>query len=193
VVAVVAQIAVGAELVGTTTVVGGRRVWARRRTEFRDADGSVVSWVHIDWVLLDDRGTPTRIPPEFEAIFGTPPATFGLARVDLGEIPAAPARSGFTVRPQELDPMAHVNNAVYADWIDEAVIAAGDPGAVGAIPRAMRLEYALAAEPGATLDGRAWADVSGWSFRLADGAGAEMLRARLEPVAADPAEVRRPS
>ena len=31
--------------------------------------------------------TPTRIPQEFDAVFGTPPATFGLARVDLGEIP----------------------------------------------------------------------------------------------------------
>ena len=120
-----APIAVGTELVGTTHVVGGRRVWARRRTEFHDAEGAVVSWVHIDWVLLDDRGTPTRIPQEFDAVFGAPPATFGLARVDLGEIPAVPARSDFTVRPQELDPMDHVNNAVYSDWLDESVLAAG--------------------------------------------------------------------
>ena len=32
-------------------------------------------------------------------------------------------RATFTVRPQELDPMDHVNNAVYADWLDEQVIA----------------------------------------------------------------------
>ncbi len=83
--------------------------------------------------------------------------------------------------------MAHVNNAVYADWLDEAVIAAGDPAAVGAIPRAMRLEYALAAEPGARLEGQAWPDGAAWSFRLADDEGADMLRARLEPLPVAPA------
>ena len=86
---VAGPIAVGTELVGTTVVVGWRRVWARRRTEFHDADGAMVSWVHIDWVLLDDRGAPTRIPQEFDAVFGAPQATFGLARVDLGEVPSA--------------------------------------------------------------------------------------------------------
>ena len=102
--------------------MGWRRVWARRRTEFHDADGVIVAWVHIDWVLLDGRGAPTRIPKEFDAVFGAPQATFGLARVDLGEVPPEPARSTVTVRPQELDPMDHVNNAVYADWLDETLL-----------------------------------------------------------------------
>ena len=44
--------------------------------------------------------------------------------------------------------MDHVNNAVYADWLDEAVIAAGDLPATRAIPRLARLEYAAPAEPG---------------------------------------------
>jgi hypothetical protein len=48
----------------------------------------------------------------------------------------------------------------------------------------MRLEYALAAEPGARLEGQAWVIDDGWSFRLADGEGADMLRARLEPLPA---------
>jgi acyl-ACP thioesterase len=181
-VAVVAPIAVGTELVGTTHVVGWRRVWARRRTEFRDAEGAVVSWVHIDWVLLDDRGTPTRIPREFDAVFGAPPATFGLARVDLGEVPHAPAvRAEFTVRPQELDPMDHVNNAVYCDWLDEAVLAAGGNAAVRAVPRLVRLEYARAAEPAAHLVADAWLDGEAWVCRVAEAEGAELLRARLEP------------
>jgi acyl-ACP thioesterase len=181
VVAVTAPIAVGTELVGTTTVLGGRRVWARRRTEFQNADGSIVSWVHIDWVLLDDRGTPKRIPKEFEAIFGTPPTTFGLARVDLGEIPTAPARSEFTVRPQELDPMDHVNNAVYSDWLDEAVLAAGGNEAVRAVPRLVRLEYARAAEPASHLVADTWPDGDAWVCRVAEADGADLLRARLEP------------
>ncbi len=187
---VVQPIAVGTELVGTTTVVGFRRVWARRRTEFRDADGALVSWVHIDWVLLDDRGAPTRIPKEFDTVFGAPPATFGLARVDVGEAPPEPARLTFTVRPQELDPMDHVNNAVYADWLDEAVLVAGGAAATRAVPRLVRLEYARAAEPAARLVADAWPDGGAWVCRVADADGSDLLRARLEPiVAAEPAGI----
>ena len=184
-VAVIAPIAVGTELVGTTHVVGWRRVWARRRTEFHDAHGSLLSWVHIDWVLLDDRGAPTRIPKEFDAAFGAPTATFGLARVDLGEVPTARARSEFRVRPQELDPMDHVNNGVYADWLDEAVLGAGGGAAVRAVPRLARLEYARAAEPAASLVAEAWPDGPGWVCRVTEADGADLLRARLEPIEAD--------
>ncbi len=179
---VVEPIAVGAELVGTTTVMGWRRVWARRRTEFHDTDGVLVSWVHIDWVLLDGRGTPTRIPQEFDAAFGALQANFRLARVDIGEVPPDPARSTFTVRPQELDPMDHVNNAVYADWLDEAVIAAGGASAARAVPRLVRLEYARAAEPAARLVVDTWPDSGGWVCRLADADGSDLLRARLQPI-----------
>jgi acyl-CoA thioesterase FadM len=182
-VAVDAQIAVGSELVGTTQVVGWRRVWARRRTDFRDAAGAVAGWTQIDWVLLDARGAPTRIPAEFEPVFGAPTGPFGLARVDLGEPPASARRSEITVRPHELDPMAHVNNAVYADWLDEAVIGAGDPGAPRQIPRLARLEYAAAADAGAELVAHVWATSEGWSFRVRDGNGQDLLRARLEPPA----------
>jgi acyl-ACP thioesterase len=181
-VAVVAPIAVGTELVGTTSVVGWRRVWARRRTEFHDADGALVSWVHIDWVLLDDRGAPTRIPQEFDAVFGAPQATFGLARVHIGEVPPDPARLTLTVRPQELDPMDHVNNAVYADWLDEALLVAGGAAATRAVPRLVRLEYARAAEPAARLVADAWPDGEAWVCRVADADGSDLLRARLEPL-----------
>jgi acyl-CoA thioesterase FadM len=111
-VAVLAQVRVGDELVGTTWAVGQRRVWARRRTEFSRADGTLVGWTHIDWLLLDARGAPTRIPPEFDTAFGTPPTTIGLARVDLGVAPPDAPTLHLRVRPQELDPMAHANNAV---------------------------------------------------------------------------------
>ena len=181
-VAMVAPVRVGADVVGTTQVVGWRRVWARRRTEFRDEDGGLLAWVHIDWVLLDARGAPTRIPPEFDAVFGAPPATFGLARVDLGTPPPGAMGLTLAVRPQELDPMDHVNNAVYADWLEEAVLAAGGHDSVRAIPRMARLEYARAAEARATVEATTWPDPNGaWSCRVADAAGADLLRARIEP------------
>jgi acyl-ACP thioesterase len=179
---VLESIGIAEEIVGTTEVAGWRRVWARRRTDFRSAGGELVARVRIDWVLLDARGVPTRIPAEFEPVFGTAPSTVDLARVDLGAVPAAAERSVRTVRPQELDPMDHVNNAVYADWLDEAVIAAGGTSAVGGLPRLARLEYARAAAPGSTVVAEVWPDGPAWSCRLSDDGG-DLMRARLEPLA----------
>ena len=179
-VTVAAVIPVGTELVGTTRVVGWRRVWARRNTTFVDASGSTVATVQIDWVLLDARGAPTRIPAEFEPVFGAASSTVGLARVVLGDPPATARQSTITVRPQELDPMAHVNNAVYADWLEEAVIAAGAVEATRALPRLVRLEYAAPADLGARLTAETWEAGDGWSARVCDAGGQELLRARIE-------------
>ena len=183
-VAVEGPVRVGDELTGTTRVVGWRRVWARRRTDFVDGAGRPVAWTHVDWVLLDERGAPTRVPIDFQPVFGAPDAPFALARVPLAEPPATARASRFAVRPQELDPMDHVNNAVYADWLDEQVIAAGGLDEVRAIPRRARLEYARAAEADATVAALTWrGDDGGWSCRVADAAGTELLRARLEGAA----------
>jgi acyl-ACP thioesterase len=189
-VTVLAEVRVGDELVGTTQVVGWRRVWARRRTDFTDAAGATVAWTHVDWVLLDARGAPTRVPKEFDGHFWAPDATFPLGRVALGAPSGETSQVRFNVRPQELDPMDHVNNAVYADWLDEQVIAAGDVAAVRTVPRVVRLEYARAAEAGATVVAEAWRDDSGWSCRIADDGGTELLRARLEPYTATPLAIR---
>lgn len=183
-VAVDAAIPVGSELVGTTRVVGWRRVWARRRTTFDGASGSTVATVQIDWVLLDARGAPTRIPAEFEPVFGAASSTVGLARVAPGDPPATATQSRITVRPHELDPMAHVNNATYADWLEEAVMAAGGAAATRALPRLVRLEYAAPADADAQLIASTWEADGGWSVRIRDGAGVELLRARLEPTTA---------
>lgn len=178
---VFSPIHVGSELVGTTRVVGWRRVWARRGTKFRDTSGELVARAQIDWVLLDARGAPTRIPAEFEPVFGAATATLGLGRVALGDPPPDACRTAIAVRPHELDPMAHVNNAIYADWLEEAVIAAGDSSAPRAIPRVERLEYAAPADAHAELSAETWPSAGGWSFRVDDRSGTELLRARLEP------------
>lgn len=180
-----APVRVGDALVGTTLVTGWRRVWARRRTEFVDDAGTRVAWTHVDWVLLDARGAPTRVPKEFDGVFWAPHGTFPLARVVLGDPPDDRGRRRFAVRPQELDPMDHVNNAVYADWLDEAVIAAGGASTVRAIPRVARLEYARSAEAGATVEVEAWSErPDAWSCRALRPDGVELLRARLD--AGDP-------
>jgi acyl-ACP thioesterase len=176
----------GADVLGTTRVVGFRRVWSRRESTFA-VGGTPAAVVRIDWVLLDARGTPTRIPAEFEVFFRSSEPTPGLqlGRVALVAPPADAVRRTVEVRPQELDPLDHVNNAVYADWLDEAVLAAqaDGPGIVRALPRRVRLEYALAAEPGEQLETITWQDEGGWSCRAVRSAdGSDLLRARLEAV-----------
>jgi acyl-CoA thioester hydrolase len=163
----------------TTQVAAFRRAWARRRGEFR-LDGELVAWVHTDWVLIDDRGRITRIPEAFDERFPVTPgpstAADRLARVDVGAPPEGAATRSITVRPHELDPMAHVNNAVYVDWLEESVLEAG--GSVDGLPRRYALEYAAAAEGGATLTAATWPDRDGWAHRLT-GSGGDVLRARL--------------
>ena len=185
-VTVLSEVQVGDELVATTQVVGWRRVWARRRTDFVDGDGRPIAWTHVDWVLLDARGAPTRVPKEFDGIFWAPDATFPLGRVPLGDADPDARHVAFAVRPQELDPMDHVNNAVYADWLDEQVLAAGGEAAVRAIPRVARLEYARAAEAGAMVVADTWQDGAGWLCRIADADGNDLLRARLDQSVANP-------
>ena len=50
----------GAAIVSRTAVVGQRRVWARRRGEFRLADGSLGGWVHTDWVVEEGSSATAR-------------------------------------------------------------------------------------------------------------------------------------
>ncbi len=142
-------------------------------------DGNLAAWIHIDWVLLDERGAPTRIPSIFEELFQVPAVPLSLGRVPLPAAPDDAHRIRFAVRPQELDPMDHVNNAVYADWLDEAVIGAGDTEATRAIPRTVRLEYAMPAAPGAILESTVWPAAGGWSCRISSDDGSELLRASL--------------
>ena len=100
-----------------------------------------------------------------------PDATFAPIRVrDQPPPDGAPRTSRFSVRAHELDPMGHVNNAVYLDWAEEAVRGAGDRAAatVGAVPRRWQLEYLGAAAPAAAVRTTTWAEPSGWACRIAD-------------------------
>jgi acyl-CoA thioesterase FadM len=190
--AILAPVPLGTVLRVSTAVTGFRRVWARRRTEARLDDGTLAMWGHTDWVMTDHRGMPGRVPPEFPAAFEVPPGPFEPGRVPLPPAPPGATTHGTAVRPQDLDPMGHVNNAAYVDYLEEALLAAGGPGAagIGDVPRRLRLEYLAAAAPGARLSASAWSaapDRASWAWRLADEAGLELARGELTVGAREPA------
>jgi acyl-ACP thioesterase len=176
-------IPLGAELELATWVAGYRKVWARRRCEVRFGDRPAAA-VDTDWVLVDGRGAPVRIPPEFGAAFPSARLAVQLGRVNLVAAPPDADRRALRVRPHELDPNDHANNAAYVDWLEESVLAARGRAAgdtpLTALPRRYRLEYATAAGPAADLSAETWFDDGAWSHRLTLEDGREVLRARLE-------------
>lgn len=175
-----AAVANGATLTVSTEVIGWRRVWARRESTFREsAGGAPVARALIDWVLLNAAGRPARVPAELSGFFsdGT---SFAPARVELAEAPTAAHHARIAVRPQDLDPMAHVNNATYVDYLEEALRDAGERAAVERAPRQYRLEYLRSAELGDELMATTWPDEGGRAFRLDDSLGNDVLRARVD-------------
>jgi acyl-CoA thioesterase FadM len=185
--AIVAPIELGAALTIATSITGVRRVWARRLAEMRTNDGSLVAWAHTDWVMTDARGMPGRVPPEFPAAMGTVPPSFEPGRVPLPLTPDDAHRHVTRVRPQDVDPMNHVNNGAYLDYLEEALLDAGPAGAaaIGRTPRTVRLEYLAPAAPLARLEGAVWPladdDGAGWAWRLATVVAqpVELARGRL--------------
>jgi acyl-CoA thioesterase FadM len=180
--AVLAPIPSGVTVHVSTAVVGFRRVWSRRRTEARLEDGSPAFWAHSDFVMVDlARGMPGRVPEEFPSAFAVPPGAFEPGRVPLPPPPAGAATLQSAVQARDIDPMGHVNNTVYLDYLEEAVLAAGgsSPAVLAAVPRDVRLEYVVAAEPGTALVSTAWqpdGPAGGWAWRLADVDGRDLAR-----------------
>ena len=181
---ILVPVPLGATILSRTAVVGQRRVWARRRGEFSLPDGTLVGWVHTDWVMIDGRGGLTRIPEIFAEQFRIPESTGQIGRVPLPPTPPDAPRRRFRVRPQELDPMDHVNNAVYLDWLEEAMLGAAPADAIAtlaAIPRRYRLEYSAAADSGTALEDAVWRhEGDGWAYRLSGPDGTDIFRARVD-------------
>ena len=178
-----APIRMGATVEVETRVIGMRRVMARRRTEVRHADGSLAASILNDWVMTDvRRAAPARVPAEFPALFGVPPEGYEPIRVALPAMPGDAPRLDLVARPHEIDPMAHVNNAAYLDWLDEAVGMMGEPGAaaIAALPRTYRLEYLLPVGLGVAYVATTWPmDGDGWAYRLVRADGPDALRGTL--------------
>lgn len=175
------EVEYGTEVVVSTEIVGFRRVIARRRSEVhRPGSERPVAAVITDWVLLSDAGRPVQPPADILDAF--PPATIDFAplRVRL-DVPAGVADEAvFTVRRSEADPMGHVNNAVYVDYLDEGFLRqARDEGGLPT-PRRYRVEFAGSAVPGSRVVARSWNEALAWSCTLTDETGREMLRAAVE-------------
>ncbi len=172
-----APIPMGHTLRVSTAVVGHRRIWARRLGEGLLVDGTLATRITTDWVLLDGRSRIVRIPDDFGVVFVNPEVDSEITRV------AAPqgepvASLTLHVHPRDLDPLDHVNNAVYVDWLEEALETAGWPPTAWATAETWRLEYLASAGPGDEVTVHLHGDAAAWQARIRRSDGVELLRAQ---------------
>ena len=172
------EVPYGSDLCVSTEVVGFRRVWARRRNEFTVAGHErTVALALTDWVLLDTRGRLVRPPREILDAFEAP-ADFTPLRLARADPPAAAFTTGIRVRRADLDPMAHVNNAAYLDYVDEVFVGQSRIQRMP-LPRRYLGEFNEPAEPQAHLRSTSWTAHDAWWFNL-DVDGRSSFRASLE-------------
>ena len=128
-----------------------------------------------DWVYYDvERSRPASVPPEMkQGLFGeaTPIARKRPAAV---EIPPEPEAGKFTtvVQPSHLDHMMHVNNAVWADFLEDAGLALFAHRGLGIAKMlerdgalrigALDVEYLENAELGEKFVVRSWLENPAW-------------------------------
>ena len=183
---VLSNVEYGSELEVSTQVIGFRRVWARRRSEFKPVgQGEMVGVAITDWVLLNAAGRPVRPPQEILDVFGSEAAfaDFSPMRMAALTAPESAIPREFRPRRSELDPMAHVNNAAYLDYMDEQFLGLDRIRHGMPVPRRYRAEFLFSAEAGAKVEGRGWQDGTVWNYELRTDER-ELFQARLE---ADPA------
>ena len=179
---IVDAIEYGGEVVVSTEVTGFRRVIARRRSEFHRPDSErPIAVALTDWVLLNERGRPVRPPDEIPEAFGTV-SDFTPLRAEPGAPPADATKRSFGVRRSEADPMAHVNNGGYLDYLDEQYLTVFEAPieAQLPVPRRYRAEFVGSAQPGTNLVARSWQSQLDWCYVLNDEAGNAKFRATLE-------------
>ena len=168
----------GDVLTVTTEVTGWRRMWARRRTTIATAAGTPVATALTDWVLLG-AGGPVRIPEAIHGATGDKP-DFVPIRLRGATLPDSATAVARKVRTSDLDPMGHVNNAVYVDYLEGGLVRAGGSADVAARPRRYLAEYVGSAEPDDELRDGAWRDGSGWAYALVESVRGDLFRGRLE-------------
>ena len=151
----------------TSWVADVRRVRSQREYAVH-AGGRLAARASTDWVYVDRAtGRPRRVPADMEQAF-LPEPTAPLARRPFPEppAPAAALRAVRRVELQDLDALAHVNNATYLHYVEQAAedaaAAVGWPlGAAIAAGGRLRpvlhdLEYADAAVYGDEIEVASW-------------------------------------
>ena len=166
----------------STQVIGWRHVWARRRSEVVRIGSSagatepeLTATVETDWVLLTMSGRPAKVPEHFARRF-SPDVSFTRDRVVLPE-PVGPVTTLSTrVRPQDVDPLRHMNNAAYLDMVDDGLSRLPDGWRLEA-PHCYRVGYVWPALPGTPIDIACWpVSETQAACRISDGDGHELTK-----------------
>lgn len=124
----------GSDLEITTWISNFARVRGGREYRVCDASDTLVATGLAEWVYLN-RSTfaPMAIPPQVAADFDAPGAPLGTYEppiLDQEEDATPPTEHIIhrTAEWHECDSMGHVNNANYADWLDDAMLSTLDTG-----------------------------------------------------------------
>jgi acyl-ACP thioesterase len=165
-----------------TRVYGYRRIAARRHSDVRDTTGELLAHLEIDWVMTNERGMPTRVPDEMLSLVTEDAPSFEMLKVILPETPAGALERRWRVARRDLDPLDHVNNSVYVDYLEEVLAAAGADELLVATPRRYEVEFVASAERDDALVGRAWPHEDGWAYRLSRDDGTEIFRGTVAPL-----------
>jgi acyl-ACP thioesterase len=167
----------------STQVIGWRQVWARRRSEIRrigseDGRGSdgLMATVETDWVLLTTEGRPARVPERFARVFSAD-AGFRRDRVILPEPEGEVSTLSTRVRPLDVDPLRHMNNAAYLDMVDDGIARLPDGHRLEK-PDCYRIGYVWPALPGTPIHIDCWTVSEGQvACRISDDDGNELTKA----------------
>jgi acyl-CoA thioester hydrolase len=119
-------VAGGDRITVDTGVFDVRRVRSLRRYLVRKGDEEVVH-ASTDWVYCDlVTGRPARIPDVLQQAFlpdGMGPVTLPRAPAERAAPPPEAVRFTLSVQPSHLDHVSHVNNAVYATFLEDGAFA----------------------------------------------------------------------
>ncbi|MBM3128990.1 MAG: hypothetical protein FJ009_10275 [Chloroflexi bacterium] len=144
------------ELEVTTWLSDAQKVRTHREYLARNvATNEIVARGRAYWAHLNGATRlPARIPPELIARF-QPNGVRAIPRIEPRAYPAPSVpiehRARRRVQRYEADGMQHVNNAIYVDWLEEALadaIASAEPEGARLRVRRHDIEYARSALPG---------------------------------------------
>lgn len=162
----------GDRIVVTTWVEDVRRVRSIRAYEFHQQDtGELVARGWTDWVFVDvPSGRPSTVPPDIAEIYLPEGGHLEKSSRRRFVEPPPPPEGVFIdqrrVEWQDLDPVQHVNNAMYLSYLMEAAWKFGDAinwpwkriqaEAFGVVARRTQIEYLQAASYGDELEIATW-------------------------------------